>query len=197
MPAEALPFGDHAGDRGAVVSPCGGYRYHLWRTLSAGEPLRRVAFVMLNPSTADALTDDPTIRKCRGFAQRWGFERFDVVNLFAYRATKPTTLETAWLNGQDITGPGNQRWQALALRSAALVVFAWGASVPKVGRLEPRIAALLAMVGPTSNSVESPASSTGTAVMCLGRTKEGHPRHPSRVSYTTPLVAFGGVHGSL
>lgn len=190
MAAEQLDFGSQAGDRGAVVSPCGGYRYYLWRTLSSGEAPRRVAFVMLNPSTADALTDDPTIRKCRGFTERWGFDRFDVVNLFAYRATKPITLETAWLNGQNIAGPENERWLARTIGAASLVVFSWGASLPNVGPMHHRIRALLDMAGPTTNRVDSRPGHAGKPVMCLGRTKDGHPRHPSRVAYQTALVPF-------
>lgn len=195
MPAERqLEFGSQAGDRGAIVSACGGYRYYLWRTVASGP--RRVVFVMLNPSTADALVDDPTIRKCWGFTERWDFDRFDVVNLFAYRATKPKTLEAAWHNGQNIVGPENGTWLRHAVHNAHLVVFAWGGSVPKVGHLESRvIGALLDVAGPTSNSVGSSANRAGIPVMCLGYTQDGQPRHPLMLPYTTPLVAFGGARG--
>lgn len=187
--AEQLAFGAQAGDRGAVVSPNGAYRYHLWRTISS-EP-RRVAFVMLNPSTADAMLDDPTIRKCRGFTERWGYGRFDVVNLFAYRATKPKTLETAWHNGQDIVGPHNGEWIAKVVESSSLVVFAWGASLPRVGHLEKRvIQSVIEIAGPTSNTIGSPSRSVGRPVMCLGRTDGGQPRHPLMLAYSTPLEPF-------
>src|SRR5437868_12651695 len=71
----------------AVISPCGKFRYRLTRQWGEGAAL---PFVMLNPSTADAEQDDPTIRKCVGFAKRMGYDGIEVVNLYAYRATKPT-----------------------------------------------------------------------------------------------------------
>src|SRR5258707_10232275 len=104
-------------DAGAHFSADGRYRYVLWRegrnhpapakwrwwkddngkpvVDGAGKPIgepETVLFVMLNPSTADGQGDDPTIRKCVGFAQRWGYDRMKVVNLFAYRATDPRML---------------------------------------------------------------------------------------------------------
>jgi hypothetical protein len=66
------------------------YRYSLWRRV--GESRRRVLFVMLNPSTADAIVDDPTIRRCMGFARTWGFGELEVCNLFAYRSPCPSAL---------------------------------------------------------------------------------------------------------
>lgn len=73
-------------DSGAVIDPTGQYRYLLWRRIGHGEA--RVGFCMLNPSTADASADDPTIRKCCGFARQWGFDVVEVVNLFAWRRTR-------------------------------------------------------------------------------------------------------------
>jgi len=77
---------------GAELSPCGQYRYVLWRDTGTGEG--SVVFIMLNPSTADATTDDPTIRRCLGFARHWGYRTLVVVNLFALRATNPRMLLT-------------------------------------------------------------------------------------------------------
>ncbi len=81
----------------AVLSDCGVYRYTLSRSLDhqgiddevsqrTGMPRKRCLFVMLNPSTADADTNDPTIEKCIKLARHWGYDRLDVVNLYAYRA---------------------------------------------------------------------------------------------------------------
>ncbi len=79
-------------ESGAHLSPCRQYRYRLWRDWDPGAG--RCVFVGLNPSTADEHTDDPTIRKCVGFAKRWGFGAIDMVNLFAYRSTSPKGLLT-------------------------------------------------------------------------------------------------------
>lgn len=105
---------------GASLSSCGRYRYHLWRAV--GPEPTRVVFVMLNPSTADAMTDDPTIRKCVGFSRRWGYGYLDVVNLFAWRATNPKMLATV----EDPIGPENGLYQFSVMRCASLVVCAWG-----------------------------------------------------------------------
>ena len=68
----------------ATFSPCRQYRFALWRYWKSGT---QVLFVMLNPSTADEATDDPTIRRCIGFARTWGFASRAASNLFAYRTT--------------------------------------------------------------------------------------------------------------
>src|SRR5437868_14686902 len=83
----------------AIFDPTGMYRYSLLREWCADSP--RVAFIMLNPSTADDRKDDPTIRRCIGFAHSWGFGVLEVVNLFAYRATDSSKLP----GGDDPVGP--------------------------------------------------------------------------------------------
>jgi len=133
---------------GATFSRDRRYRYRLWRRWDRGRPV--VAFVMLNPSTADARRDDPTIRRCVGFAQRWGYGGIEVVNLYAYRATDPRALRTV----RDPVGPGNRRHMRRALRRAALVVLAWGA-----------------------NAHGDRLTGVGQA-HCLGLTRAGQPRHP-------------------
>jgi hypothetical protein len=85
----SLALGDDLG-MGAEFSDCGTYRYALWRTWNALQP--GVLFVGLNPSTADATTDDPTIRRCIGFAKRWGYGGITMANVFAYRATDPREM---------------------------------------------------------------------------------------------------------
>src|SRR5579859_5937119 len=100
---------------GATFSACRTYRYRLWRSW---EPRgSRCVFVGLNPSTADESTDDATIRKCVGFAKRWGFGAIEVVNLFAYagvRSTDPRSL----LGVSDPVGPDNDGTMDAALRGA-------------------------------------------------------------------------------
>ncbi len=117
----ALPFAD--GSRDAIVSACGRYRYSLTRVWNPALP--RIYFVMLNPSTADATQDDPTIRKCRGFASRAGAGSLKVVNLYALRSTDPNALlAAAW---EDRIGPENDWHMRGAMNRAGRVVFAWGA----------------------------------------------------------------------
>ena len=91
---------------GADFDPTGVYRYSLWREWDARAPA--VAFVMLNPSTADAGKDDPTIRRCASFARSWGYGSLEVVNLFAYRASEPKRLRQT----PDPIGPANDRLPA-------------------------------------------------------------------------------------
>jgi hypothetical protein len=80
---------------GAELSPCGRYRFVLWRSWSnVGIPANAVNFVMLNPSTADAEEDDPTIRRCVGYAKAWGYGGLIVTNLYPLRATDPRQLKT-------------------------------------------------------------------------------------------------------
>src|SRR5438128_11131670 len=106
---------------GATFSRDRRYRYRLWRRWDRSRAV--VAFVMLSPSTADAMHDDPTIRRCVGFARAWGCGGVDVVNLFALRATDPRALRKA----ADPIGPANERHLRRAVRAAGLVVLAWGA----------------------------------------------------------------------
>jgi hypothetical protein len=118
---------------------------------------------MLNPSTADALLDDPTIRRCIGFARAWGFGALEVVNLFAFRATLPSQLRAAL----DPVGPRNNRFLRAALGRADAVVAAWGAH----GSWGGRDRAVLHLL---SGGIDQPWPSP----QCLGLTKHGHPRHP-------------------
>src|SRR5688572_12557148 len=90
---------------GARFSECGTYRYVLWRQWN--EVNGDVAFVGLNPSTADDEKDDPTIRRCIGFAKRWGYGGVVMLNLFAYRATRPDAMWAARVADADIVGPQN------------------------------------------------------------------------------------------
>jgi hypothetical protein len=106
--------------RDAVISGDGLYRYTLTRfTAPTGG---RLNFLMLNPSTADAFEDDPTIRRCLGFARSWGYGELIVTNLFAFRATDPKGLRRA----QDAIGPENDVTIMRAAREADRVVCAWG-----------------------------------------------------------------------
>lgn len=138
----------------AVLSPCGQYRYCLTREWLMGEGV--VLFVMLNPSTADAEADDPTIRRCIGFAQRWGFRGLAVGNLFALRATDPQQLKRV----ADPIGPENDRHLIWMSNGADVTIAAWGT----LGAFRNRDQRVLGLLRGT--------------VEHLGLTKQGHPRHP-------------------
>lgn len=117
---EAVKQLDLLGGKSAVIDPTGTYRYSLARQLGGNGP--GIAWVMLNPSTADASIDDPTIRKICGFSKRWGYSLLTVVNLFALRSTDPKALK----KHQDPVGPDNDAHIRAAVASATTVVCAWG-----------------------------------------------------------------------
>lgn len=156
----------------AILSPDGLYRYALARSWSDAPPL---TFVMLNPSTADAELDDPTIRRCIGFARREGLGGIRVVNLYALRATNPAALKSA----ADPVGPENDEHIVWALTSAlgsdAPVVAAWGALAE-----DSRARAVFHLAG-----LEFPWQA-------LGFTKGGRPRHPLYLRGDAPLVPWLG-----
>lgn len=87
---------------GADISPCGNYRYKLWRTWRQDRPT--LSIIGLNPSTADATQDDPTIRRCIGFAKSWGYGGLIMLNLFAWRATNPSELYKSHGCGINVVG---------------------------------------------------------------------------------------------
>ncbi len=142
--------------RSAVFDASGSYRYRLTRVWARDAP--RVAFVLLNPSTADHRQDDPTVRRCIGFARAWGFGGVDVVNLFAWRATRPRDLRRALAP----VGADNDRHLRWAARNAARVVVAWGIH----GAWQGRDRAALALL-----------QHWGCTPLCMGLTREGQPRH--------------------
>lgn len=175
-PVVATP--DTTPSRGAVISPDGLYRYRLWRAWRPELP--RLVFIMLNPSTADAEVDDPTIRRCMGFAKReGGFGGIEVINLYALRATKPAHL----LDHPDPNGPTNVAyWHAmLGGKRPEQVVAAWGAHVHG---LDQR--------GVFSWAMSSSAGMPRNGWRCLGVTKAGHPRHPLYLPAESPLVRWEG-----
>lgn len=155
----------------AELSEDGRYRYKLERVWDDAEPL--ALFVMLNPSTADAEVDDPTIRRCIGFARRWGYGGVLVGNLYAYRATRPSELDDA----DDPIGRRNEEALYELVRRAGLIVAAWGAQPARGGYVwrEGSIAN-----GPLYERV----------VWALGLTKAGHPKHPLYVPGDAELVRW-------
>lgn len=112
--------GEETAVRSAILSDCGQYRYELRRTWD--ESLPKAMFLMLNPSTADADIDDPTIRRCLAFAKSWGYGGILVGNLFAYRATDPKALLTA----ADPIGRENEAHLKAMQNESSAVICAWG-----------------------------------------------------------------------
>ncbi len=160
---------------GAVISECGLYRYRLWRVWEELQPI--MVFVMQNPSTADANDDDPTIRKCIGFARKSSFGGIMVMNVFAYRATD----EREMLNVADPIGPENEK-HLLAARQCSLLtrlVVAWG------NRFGPKKKSLF-----RSAYCNAACILIGQGPCCLGTTKSGDPKHPLFVPYSAPLVRW-------
>lgn len=131
----------------------------------------KLVWIMLNPSTADAELDDPTIRRVVGFTKDWGFAAAEVVNLFALRATHPVEL----LHHPDPLGPENPHYVRKAIReSTEFVMLAWGAFLSN-GEM-PRM------------NVERWAADAHKNVRCLGVTMTGHPKHPLYIPKTAKPV---------
>ena len=107
-------------EKGADFSPCRRYRYTLWRLWGGARGY--LMFIGLNPSTADEVQDDPTVRRCIGYARDWGYSGLWMTNIFAYRATKPDDMKAV----ADPEGPENDRWLGQVAAGAELVVAAWG-----------------------------------------------------------------------
>ena len=152
----------------AVFDPSRTYRYLLTRTWNPAWP--PAVFIMLNPSTADAFTLDPTIRRCMTFARTWCAGGIRVVNLFAYRAVRPSALSMA---GNPVGDLNDEFIRRACEPSAAVVVAAWGA------------------YGAADRAAEVTLLLDGTPLYCLGTTKGGHPRHPLYVPGSTPLEPYG------
>lgn len=159
--------------KAAIISDCGLYRYKLTRFWG---PEHALPFVMLNPSTADADIDDPTIRRCMGFARREGAGGIIVVNLFGLRATDPSELHKT----RDPFGSANRgeihalgQWAFLA---GVPVVCAWGTH---------------GWYKSANDDATRLLENTGARLVCLGTTKVGHPKHPLYIKGDQPLVPFG------
>lgn len=153
----------------ATISDCGRYRYLLRRTWDTKTP--RALFVMLNPSTADARVDDPTIRSCVRLSSALQFGSLEVVNLFAWRATEPDELMTA----AEPVGEKNDVAIMSALGRCDLAVCAWGAHTAAVKR---------------ARQVIEMMRSHRPAIFCFDKTKSGAPKHPLYIKTGTPLLAY-------
>jgi hypothetical protein len=152
----------------AVYSECEAYRYLLTRVWAPGP---RALFVMLNPSTATEVQNDPTVERCERRARALGFGAFRVTNIFAYRATDPRVMRAV----ADPVGPANDAAILDSVPWADAVVCAWGNHGLHLGR------------GP---AVEAMLRAAGAQLHHLGLTGQGQPTHPLYVSYDRQPVAW-------
>jgi hypothetical protein len=159
---------------GAEFSPDEIYRYTLTRQWDDGPC---VCFLMFNPSIATAIVSDPTIRRCVGFAERWGYGRMLVLNLYAVRSTDPKQVGRM---GDAAIGPMNDYWILEAVKESREIICAWGCAQHAPNILK-RVQSVLGKI--TSQYPEFP-------INCLGYRKDGHPRHPLMLSYDTPREMF-------
>ena len=157
----------------AVISNCGMYRYRLDRTVSDSGPV--FAFFGVNPSTADASSDDSTVRKWLGFTRRWGGSRFIVGNVFAYRSTDVRQLATVEDAFGDLIGDHTTD----IINEADILVPCWG----KTAKVPPSLQFAF-------DVLMDALLSSGKPVKCFGLTASGDPRHPLMLGYSTPLVDY-------
>ena len=153
----------------AVYSDCERYRYALTRIWD--EAGSRVLFVMLNPSTATEIRNDPTVERCERRARALGFGAFRVCNIFAWRATDPREMRAA----DDPVGPENDAAILEGADWADRIICAWGTHGAHLDR------------GP---AVERLLRGTGRPLYHLGLTRAGHPKHPLYIGYATKPMAW-------
>jgi hypothetical protein len=141
------------------------YRYQLTRIWDKDKPM--INFIGLNPSTADELKDDPTMRRCIGFAKSWGYGGLYMTNLFAYRTSKPEEL----MKATDPIGEENDKYLLATEKEVTEVVFAWG-------------------VGGTFLSRNKQVLNLITKGHYIALTKDNHPRHPLYLKADLTLTKF-------
>jgi hypothetical protein len=165
-----LAMPDHVVSQ-AVYSPCRHYRYMLHRRWEHASD-RSIMFVMLNPSTATEDVDDPTVRKCRSYASRWGYNHLIIGNIMAYRATDPGMLRRV----SDPIGPENHQHLRHAIGTyQPMLICAWGSLPKRLMHAETAVIALLREVAVTPYALRMNAS--------------GSPGHPLYLAmHTTPTA---------
>lgn len=165
---------------GAILSDDGQYRYVLTREWGDCEIKCPVTFVMLNPSTASATENDATVRKCIGFAKRWGYDAIIIVNLFAYRSRFPHHLRDV----SDPVGHEAKKWLKWGLKRSTMIIPAWGRNGDKY---PARVAKVMKQIEKHNGRAQ---------VKCLGWTADGSPKHPLMPAYDTELEDFFATYPS-
>lgn len=156
------------GGNGAII--VGAYRYLLWRTWNERRP--HLLWILLNPSTADGETDDQTLRRCIAFSQAWQYGGLEIVNLFAFRTSRPQDVRKI----ADPVGPDNDHYIAAAAARAVDIVVAWREG----GAYQQRDRAVLALL----------AQCATPHLFCLGTVQSGRPRHPLRIAGCTARLPY-------
>ena len=146
----------------AIYSNCEKYRYSLTRIWDPAG--RKALFVMLNPSTATEVQNDPTVERCERRARTLGFRPFQVTNISAWRDTDPRKMRAA----EDPVGPQNDQAILEGVGWADQVIAGWGTHGAHLDR---------------GRSVEALLRATGQPMYHLGLTKDGHPKHPLYIAY--------------
>lgn len=167
-------FTDLEMKRDAIISDCGTFRFSLSRSWDKARPA--VCIIGLNPSVADAQEDDPTIRRCIGFAKRWGYGTLFMVNLFAYRATDPSDLHQAISAGVDMEQKLNNDHILSMASGALLTVCAWGGN--KVYGRDIEVLQLLKEMGVVTHA--------------LVVNSDGTPKHPLYIKGDTIPTPWDG-----
>lgn len=142
-------------ESGATFSPCRTYRYSLWRKWDWPGFKGQVVFIGLNPSIADEVKPDPTIKRCMRFVQDWSYGELLMLNAYAFVATEPKDMKAA----SDPIGKGNDTALWLCTMHADLIVAAWGVLCDR------------ARAKAVCERINRP-------IHCLGKTKDGFPKHP-------------------
>lgn len=155
---------------GAMFCPDRIYRYALWRIWD--KDIAPLNIIGLNPSTADEKQDDPTIRRCLGFAKGWKYGGLIMTNLFAYRATDPANMKA---QGRNAIGPVNNEWIRAVAEKSGLSIAAWGTH----GTFLNRQAMVLNFL-------------KDLPIYCFKKTKKGCPYHPLYLPNDQTIVTFNG-----
>lgn len=158
----------HTLPSGAIFTDERTHRIYLWRIWDRTKPL--VMFILLNPSTANETLNDHTVRKCIGFAKRWGYGGIFMCNVFTLVSTDPKAL-----NKEPNIAMGASLAMKVIRQKCEKAVVGWGSYITQVRQWEDRVERIKWDLSP---------------LHCLGVTKDGHPRHPSRLPYTTQLIEF-------
>lgn len=151
----------------AIIDDSGEYRYMLTRQWGTGNNF--INFILLNPSTADHLIDDPTVKSCISIAENNGFDGLYITNVFAFRATQPSDLKKA----SDPVGPENEEYLKKYNKRCNMTIVAWGNHGSFLGGSE-RVLDIF----------------KGQPLYCLEKNKSGSPKHPLYVQRETKPIRF-------
>lgn len=157
----------------AIISDCGLFRYELEFVIGDTGPVASV--LMVNPSKADGVIKDATVRKLDGFGARLGWSRYIVANKHAFRATDVNELKTA----VDPVGPLNHGHLLSVMMRSDITVVAWGS----LAKLPPHLRNNWRAVVDMARSLNRP-------LYCWGVCADGHPKHPVMIGYDNQLVEW-------